>query len=159
MIKKGKNAKSDSASINGLLNKCKSILEKHHIPSIQKQIILAEKSRIDKFTDSSGEFEDRKKLIARLSVFTSIIENIDQNVSIVNSCPDNYEDDKKKITYSFSIGSECSIASMMQGQDQVFIDEANAEANHGIGNLARININKEEITKPKKRGFWGRLWD
>ena len=80
-----------------------------------------------------------KKSEARMAVMATITDNIDSNLELIN------KGDTDR--YYLEIGSSSSISEMMKGQDQIFIDEANSEAQHGIDCLSYLKLLQEKLRK------------
>ena len=142
MIKSGQNRYHNFGDIKDKLYKCKSMIEKHHITSLNKQIIIAMNVLDSK---SKKENQELEKLHARMTVMLTIIQNIESNIDLMDKGDTNQ--------YYIEVDSEKSISDMMQSKNQIFIDEANSEAEHGIGKLSYIRLLKEE--PKKKKGKWG----
>ena len=146
MVEGGQNRYANFGAIKNRFNRCKEIIEKHHIVSIQKQIIM---SRHTQQTNQIEQSQDMKKLKARMAVMLTIIDNIDDNLKLI--------DKGNTDRHYLQNNNSSTISQMMNNQNQVFIDEAKSEARHGIGDLSYLKLWKE--TPPKKKGFFRRLGD
>ena len=141
MIKNGQNKHVNFGVIKDLFNKCKQTIEKHHIVSIHKQIIMAKHFQQINQIDQS---QDMKKLEARVAVMLTIIDNIDENLQLI--------DKGNTDRHYLEIKNSSIISEIMEDQDQVLIDEADSEAKHGIGLLTYLKLFKE-VPINKERFF------
>ena len=72
----------------------------------------------------------------------SINQNIENNVELIENGTSQ--------EYYLEVDSDKAISELMKGKNQIFIDEANAEAEHGIGKLSFLRLLKKEPKREKK---------